>query len=260
MAEAGRRSAGAGAGTSGDQAAGVDVQAVGALGAVDHLDLAELGQAPRAVLHADPAPLEAAEGLLGGEGEVGVDPGRAALQPAGDVGGPIGVGAPHRAGQPEVGGVGPLDHVVHVPVGDDRQRRAELLLVDDPGPVGDVGEDGRLEEVAGAVHGVAAGGGGGPVGHGVGHQLLDPLVLGGVVDRAELGVGLGAVAHLDGRGLRGQALDHLVVERLGHVDALDGRAHLAVVVEGAGEDGLADHGGIGVVEHDGRDRSRRAPG
>jgi hypothetical protein len=43
----------------------------------------------------------------------------------------------------------------------------------------------------------------------------------------------------------------VVVERLGHVDPLDGRAHLAVVVEGAGEDGLGHHGRIGVVQHDG---------
>ena len=58
---------------------------------------------------------------------------------------------PHRAGQAEGGGVGPVDDVVDVAVRDDRQGRAELLLVDDPGAVGDAGEDGRLEEVAGPV-------------------------------------------------------------------------------------------------------------
>ena len=52
-------------------------------------------------------------------------------------------------------------------------------------------------------------------------------------------------------GVGGQALDHVVVERLGDVDALDGRAHLAVVHERAGEDGRRDDGGVGVVEHDG---------
>ena len=64
------------------------------------------------------------------------------------------------------------------------QRGAELLLVDDAGAVGEAGQDGRLEEVAGPVHGLAAGHGGGAVRQRVGHQLLDPLVLRLVVDRA----------------------------------------------------------------------------
>ena len=94
---------------------------------------------------------------------MGVDPGRPALEAPGHCGRPVLVCTPHRAGQTEVGAVGPLDHVVDVPVGDHRKCRAELLLVDDPHPVVDVGQDRRLEEVAGAVHGTAAGGSAGPV-------------------------------------------------------------------------------------------------
>jgi len=62
---------------------------------------------------------------------------------------------------------------------------------------------------------------------------------------------LGPRADLDRCGVPGQRLDHIVVHRFGHVDALDGRAHLAVVVEGAGEDRFGDGGRIGVIEDDG---------
>src|SRR3546814_5354219 len=81
-----------------------------------------------------------------------VDPRGAALQVLGDLRRSLDVGAPHRAGQPVVGGVGPLDDLVDVAVGDDGQRWTELLLVDDPGAVGEAGQDGWLEEVAVAFH------------------------------------------------------------------------------------------------------------
>src|SRR3546814_14708316 len=69
------------------------------LGAVDDLGLGEAEQPPRAVLDADAAPLGPAEGLVRRQGEVGVDPRRAALELLGDLGGPVHVGAPDRAGQ-----------------------------------------------------------------------------------------------------------------------------------------------------------------
>ena len=79
-----------------------------------------------------------------------------------------------------------VDGVVEVAVGDHRQRRAELLLVHDPGALAGAGEDGRLEEVAGTVDRRAAGRGARAARERVGDQLADPLVLRPVVDRAEL--------------------------------------------------------------------------
>ena len=83
----------------------------------------------------------------------------------------------------------------------------------------------------GPVHGPAARHRGRAVRQGVGDQLLDPLELRLVVDRAQLDALLGALADLDRRRLGGQRLDHVVVERLGDVDPLDGGADLAVVDE-----------------------------
>src|SRR3546814_1512106 len=100
------------------------------LGAVDHLGLGEAEESPGAVLDADAAPLGTAEGLVGGQRQVGVDPRGAALQVLGDLRRSLDVGAPHRAGQPVVGGVGPLDDLVDVAVGADGQRWTEMLLVE----------------------------------------------------------------------------------------------------------------------------------
>src|SRR5439155_21308596 len=52
---------------------------------VHHLQLAELLDPPLAVLAAEPAPLDAAEGDLGAHAHVLVDPGRAALEALGDL-------------------------------------------------------------------------------------------------------------------------------------------------------------------------------
>ena len=60
-----------------------------------------------------------------------------------------------------MGGVGPVDRIVEIAVGHDREGWSELLLVDDAGAVGETGQDRGLEEVAGTVHGLAAGDGGG---------------------------------------------------------------------------------------------------
>src|SRR5579884_1211627 len=122
------------------------------LGAVDDLDLGEAVVAPRPVLDPDAAPLGPPEGLVGSQGQMSVDPRRAALEAGGHLGAALGIRTPHRAGEAEVGGVGPLDGVVDVAVRDDRQRRAELLLVDDAGAVGHVGQDRGLVEVALVAH------------------------------------------------------------------------------------------------------------
>src|SRR5581483_2263428 len=179
------------------------------LGAVQDLELGEPVQAPGAVLDADTAPLGAAEGLVRRERQVGVHPCRAALEALGHVGRPIGVAAPDGAAEAEVRGVGPLDGVVDVAVGDHRQGGAELLLVDDARAVGEVGQDRRLEEVPRAVHGLAAGDGAGATLDGVGDELGDTLELRTVVDRAQLGVGVHAVSNLGCLGVGGEGLDDL---------------------------------------------------
>src|SRR5438445_1069101 len=98
----------------------ITVDASGALRAVDDLDLGEPVEAPRAVLDADAAPLGPAEGLVRGQGQMGVHPRRPALEPLGDLCRPVGVAAPDRPREAEVGGVGTVDSVVEVAVGDHR--------------------------------------------------------------------------------------------------------------------------------------------
>jgi hypothetical protein len=73
-----------------------------------------------------------------------------------------------------------------------------------------------------------------------------------VVDRAQLRIGICAVADLDGLGLRSQSVDDLVVHGLWYVYPLDGRADLPVVVEGAGKNGGSHRARVGVVQDDGR--------
>src|SRR5207253_1810978 len=97
---------------------------------VHHLQLAELLDPPLAVLAAEPAPLDAAEGDLGAHVHVLVDPGRTALEALGDLLAARDVVGPHRAAEAVVRAVRLRERVVEVAIGDDGERRAELLLVD----------------------------------------------------------------------------------------------------------------------------------
>ena len=82
----------------------------------------------------------------------------------------------------------------------------------------------------------------------VAHDLVVVL---GVHERADLGLRVVRVADDDARGLRGVALDELVVDRALDEDAAAGRAALAVEREDA-EDRRVDRGlEVGVGEHDG---------
>jgi hypothetical protein len=103
--------------------------------------------------------------------DVGSDPGRLA-----------GVVGPHRGGKAEVAAVRPLDRLCDRPVGDHGQRWAELLLVDDRGPVRDSGQDGRLVEVAVPVDRPAARSDPGAAVNRVADQAADPFQLGAVVE------------------------------------------------------------------------------
>src|SRR6185369_1629379 len=149
-------------------------------GPVLDLGLGEAGEAPGAVLDADAAPLEAAEGLVRPERDVRVHPDGAAVEAFGDGPGPVDVRRPDGARQAVHGGVGAGDDLVDVAVGDDGQRRAELLLVDDAGALGGAGEDRRLEEVAGPVDRAAAGGRLRAARERLGDETGHPLELGAV--------------------------------------------------------------------------------
>lgn len=169
-----------------------------------------------------------------------VDPCRPALQPVGHRLGPVEIGAPDRAAQPEAGVVGRLDGLVQAPVRQHRQDRAELFLRHHRALGGDIGQDRGGEEVAGAVQPVAAGHGSGADGQGLGRVALDPRQLGAVVDRPQLGARIEPGP--DGDALRPlrEGLDHLRVEPGRGVDALDRHADLPAVAERRPEQPVRD--------------------
>src|SRR5919109_242808 len=181
--------------------------------AVEHLELGEPVEPPRAVLDADAAPLPAAEGLVRREDGVRVHPGRARLELAGDGRRAPRVGAPDRAAEPELRRVRVLERVVEVAIRDHRERRPELL---------------------------------------VGHEVVDSLELRPRRDRADADAVVHAVRDLDRAGALGERGDDVVVEALRRVDPLDPRADLAAVVEGAPEEAVCERDGVDVVEQDRR--------
>jgi len=61
---------------------------------------------------------------------VAVDPDRAGLEAFGDRLRLVPVGRPDRGAQADLNAVRPLDRLLYVGVADDRQRGAELLLLD----------------------------------------------------------------------------------------------------------------------------------
>src|ERR1017187_6411200 len=73
----------------GDETGYGDVQSVVGPRTVHDLHFGELGETPRPILDSDPAPFEPTEGLLGGQGEVGVHPRGPALEASGHLVGPV---------------------------------------------------------------------------------------------------------------------------------------------------------------------------
>ncbi len=84
-----------------------------------------------------------------------VEPDGTRLEPPGDPVGAPDVAGPHRGGETEARVVGHPDDVVFGVEGQHRQDRAEDLLDRDRHVGLDVGEHGRIEEVAGGVGSVA---------------------------------------------------------------------------------------------------------
>src|SRR3954462_1903948 len=115
------------------------------------LDLEELLEAVRAVLAAVAAVLVATERGDGVE-RTTVDLDLAGADATSDLLGPLGVGSLHATRQAVDRVVGDADRILFVLVADDRQDRAEDLLLGDGHVVAHLAEDRRLHEVAVGVH------------------------------------------------------------------------------------------------------------
>src|SRR5262249_4820272 len=146
----------------------------------------------------------------------GVDPGRH-LKRA------LAVRRPDRASQAVVRVVGPCDRVVNVGKAHYREHRAELLLANKPGVVGDVADDGRPDEIARSVDWLAASDDL-AVPPCVLEERLNLLELHMVLNRAHLCVFLETIAD-DGRLCEPtQLVTNGVVDRIVGVDPFDGNA------------------------------------
>src|SRR6185503_3269307 len=77
------------------------------------------------------------------------DPDHPRLDPAGNAGAALAVLGPDRGAEAELGVVGEVDRFLLGVDDDDRQYRAEDLLVHDPHLVADAGEDGGGDVAAG---------------------------------------------------------------------------------------------------------------
>ncbi len=144
------------------------------------------------------------------------------------------------------------DDLVLVAEGLDRRDRAEDLLAEQPGVVGDAGEDGGGEEVAGAVGRLAAGDDRRALRHRVVDEVGDLVAGLGIDQRADRDAVLEAVAELERLHPRGELLDEGVVHRLVDVEAVGGGAGLAHVAH-LGDHRALDRGiEVGVVEDDER--------
>ena len=90
-------------------------------------------------------------------------------------------------GQAVVGGIGESDHIVDIVEGDHRHHRAEDLLLVHRAPWLDVGEHGRLVEVAGTVRTIASGEHRGALLDARRHQFYDPIPLHRIDQRTDGG-------------------------------------------------------------------------
>src|SRR5262249_42965990 len=118
-------------------------------------------------------------------GEVLIDPDRAGVDPRRHSERPLTIRRPNRTAQAKLRVVDTRNHLVDVGIPQYRQNRAELLLTNEPGTVGDVTHDGRLNEVALPFQG-AASGDDRPVPPSILKEPLHPLELRRVLDRPHL--------------------------------------------------------------------------
>ena len=123
----------------------------------DGLDLCIVGQGILAKLTANTGLLEATEGHLVAEHVVGVDPDGTSLERVGDTEGGVQVRCVHCGGETIDGLVAGLDNLLLGLEFADGADGAEDLFLHDLHVLADIGEDGRLDEVALVAVTVSAG-------------------------------------------------------------------------------------------------------
>mmetsp|Transcript_90294 Transcript_90294/g.269378 ORF Transcript_90294/g.269378 Transcript_90294/m.269378 type:complete len:292 (-) Transcript_90294:736-1611(-) len=219
-------------------------------GHVEALGLHELQEADLApALASHAAALDASKGCALTEGEVVIDPGHAALQAEGDLGGLLQIVAPHGATKAVLRVVRTRHCLVNSLVTEYWKGRAKLFLLHDACVVADVRDDRGLVEVcpslARGLHALAPCNDAAACLPRVLHEALHTLELRLVVQRSPHSALLEAIANM-GHGLLCsvcKCVHHLVVLRLVHEDALDGNANLARIEHGAAKNlrgGLLD--------------------
>src|SRR6516225_3112366 len=152
---------------------------------VDDRRLGELLKALLAQFGPDTGLLRAGVRSVWSEIEMLVHPDRAGIDPGRHLERSVAVRRPNRAAQAEVRVVGTFDHFVDVGVAQHRQHRAELFLAHQSGVIGDVADDGWLDEIALPLEHTAAGNNLAAL-PGILQETLDLFELRLVLDRAHL--------------------------------------------------------------------------
>jgi hypothetical protein len=171
----------------------------------------------------------------------------AGFEALGDLPGAGDVAAPDRRAQPVLGSVRLGDRVLDIGERDDREHRAELLLVDQSHAGTDTSHDRRREVVPRPVVRGAAGDGLAAVVERVLHQLADPLILRPGRHRRESG----SRPHLGRLGDGRELGDQVIVNRRVHQHPLDSRAGLAAEHERGAEQQRGHLLDIDIAEDDG---------
>ena len=208
----------------------------------------------RAHLAAVSAHLVTAERYRRIEQQHGVDPHRAGAQHPGQLVPGADVPGPDAPGQTVFRVVGPHRDLVQRVEGQHTRHRPEDLLPRHPHIVADIGEDGRLHEIAlrefAGVDSRTAGGGAHPLGRSDREIVADPVQLLSRHQRADLGLRIDTVADLQrSREIR-EPVDEFVVDRPLDEDPGSGTTGLAGIREHAHPSARNRLGQIGVREHD----------
>lgn len=170
-----------------------------------------------------------------------VDEDGSSFQASCNLAGLLDIAAPDAGAETRLGVVGTGNDLLKVGPWLGGDNGAEGLLSDDARLVGRVVDDGRLNEEAlagcniGLTDGELV-----ALGLAVGEELLDLLILHGVLDGAEQVVAIVWVSDLDGLCEIDHLLQELLVNGLVNVDALGGDADLSRVLESAHDDFRSD--------------------
>ncbi|MPL79716.1 hypothetical protein SDC9_25600 [bioreactor metagenome] len=175
----------------------------------------------------------AAEGRLGGRKREAVDADHPGLERRHRAPRALGRAGEGIGREPHVRGIGAGEHLVFGGKAGDRRDRAEVLLGEDLHLVGDIGEHGRLEEIAAVEmrRALTAMGEHGARAQRVAHDCLDLGQTSGVDQRPHPGFRVEPVAQPDRRGARDEARDEGVMQAFMHEDPVGGDADLPAIGE-----------------------------